>query len=212
MHNPIQRKVKAVIFDLDGTITEPFLNFDQIRAEIGLSADAGPLLEAIEQMSPAQRQKAEEILYKHEQLAIEHSCLSAGAADTLEKLRSMGIHIGILTRNRRSNAYAVAEKHNLRFDAIIDRDDGPVKPDPFGVKRLCEHFGTSPAETIVVGDYLFDLQSAKAAGAIAVLINTGSNAEFASYADYTIDNLAQLLDIIDEQATPGQKGPGQKHE
>ena len=33
--------ITTVIFDLDGTITRPFLDFDAIRAEMGLSADAG---------------------------------------------------------------------------------------------------------------------------------------------------------------------------
>ncbi|MDD5134172.1 MAG: HAD hydrolase-like protein, partial [Phycisphaerae bacterium] len=125
-------KIKAVIFDLDGTLTEPYLNFDKIRAEIGLAPDAGALLEEMEKMSPAQRKYAEEILYKHEQLAIEHSALNRGAKETLKWLRDHKIHIGVLTRNTCTNASAVAKKHELEFDAIFGRHDGPVKPDPFG--------------------------------------------------------------------------------
>jgi HAD superfamily hydrolase (TIGR01509 family) len=121
-------KIKAVIFDLDGTITAPYLDFDRIRAEIGLSPDAGPLLEAMEKMPSAERKKAEEILYKHERSAIEHSVLNIGAGETLERLRQMGIHIGVLTRNTRSNALAVAKKHNIEFDAVVDRNDGKTKP------------------------------------------------------------------------------------
>ena len=189
--------IKAVIFDLDGTITEPYFDFDKIRIEIGLAPDAGPLLETMEKMSPAERKKAEDVLFRHEQLAIEHSSLNKGAAETLQTLRQMNINIGILTRNTRSNAFAVARKHNIEFDAILDRNDGPVKPDPFGVKMLCEHFKIQPNQALVVGDYLFDLQSAKAAGATAVLIKTGKNSEqFESFADYIIDNLTQIIDII----------------
>ena len=44
-------KIKAVIFDLDGTITKPYLDFDKIRQEMGLAADAGPLLEIMEKMN-----------------------------------------------------------------------------------------------------------------------------------------------------------------
>ncbi len=190
-------KIKAVIFDLDGTITEPYLDFDQIRSEIGLKQDSGPLLESMEKMPPAERKKAEEILYKHEQLAIEHSKLNAGAPETLKKLRQMKIKIGVMTRNTRSNTSAVAKKHNIEFDAVIDRNDGPVKPNPFGVRRLCEFFGVKPEQTLVVRHYLFDLQSAKAAGAKAVLIKTGKNADkFASFADYIIDKLSEIIDII----------------
>ncbi len=190
-------KIKAVIFDLDGTITKPYLDFDRIRKEISLEPDAGPLLEAMEKMTPSERKKAEEILYKHERAAIEHSSLNTGADEILKQLRKMGIQIGVMTRNTRSNTWAVAKKHNIEFDAVVDRNDGPVKPDPFGVKMLCKHFKVQPQETIVVGDYLFDLQSAKAAGATAVLIKTGKNVEqFAKSADYMIDSLSQILDII----------------
>jgi HAD superfamily hydrolase (TIGR01509 family) len=191
------KKIKAVIFDLDGTVTKPYLDFDQMREEIGLARDAGPLLEEMERMSPSQRKKAEEILYKHEQAAIEHSSLNKGAAKTFQTLAEMKIPVGILTRNTRSNAAAVAEKHNLKFDAVFDREDGPVKPHPFGVQKLCSHFKVEPCEAIVVGDYLFDLQCAKAAGALAVLMkNSEKSEQFASYADFTIDSLTEIIDII----------------
>lgn len=193
-------KIKAVIFDLDGTLTEPYLDFDRIRSEIGLAPDSGPLLEIMEKMQSAERKKAEEILYKHEQLAIEHSKLNFGASETLKKLRQMKIKIGIMTRNTSSNAKAVAEKHNIEFDGIVDRNDGPVKPSPFGVIRLCEFFNVKPQQALVVGDYLFDLQSAKTAGAKAVLIKTGKNfQQFASFADFIIDRLPELIDIINNQ-------------
>jgi HAD superfamily hydrolase (TIGR01509 family) len=191
-------KIKAVIFDLDGTITQPYLDFDKIRVEIGLAADSGPLLEVMEKMTPAQRKRAEKILYKHEQLAIEHSALNKGAADALAWLKDRKIHIGVLTRNTRSNTSAVAKKHNIEFDAVVDRYDGPVKPDPFGVQKLCKHFNIQPKEAIVVGDYLFDLQSAKAAGAIAVLMkNSEKSRQFAAWADYTVDSLTEITDIIE---------------
>jgi len=163
-----------------------------------LPPDAGPLLEVMEKMTPAERKRAEEILYRYEQLAIEHSTLNKGAAETLGWLRSQKIHIGVLTRNTRSNASAVAKKYNIDFDAVVDRNDGPVKPDPFGVKMLCKHFKVQPGQTLVVGDYLFDLQSAKAAGAIAVLMkNSEKSEQFAGFADYTVDSLTEIIDIIE---------------
>jgi HAD superfamily hydrolase (TIGR01509 family) len=190
-------KIKAVIFDLDGTITEPYLDFDKIRTEIGLSPDSEPILESMAKMSPAQRQKTEEILYKHEQQAVEHSTLNKGAAQIFDWLKKNNIPVGILTRNTRHNASAVAKKHNLEFNAIFDRNDGPPKPDPFGIKKLCKFFNVQPQQTLVVGDYLYDLQSAKAAGATAILVRAGKNVEkFGSEADYVIDSLAEIIDII----------------
>lgn len=194
-------KIKAVIFDLDGTITEPFLDFDLIRRKMGLAQNVGSVLEIMAKAPEKHRKQMERILNYYESRAVQESVLNAGAYETLRKLRQMGIHTEILTRNSRSNALAVAEKHNLLFDAVLGREDGPVKPDGYGVLKICGLFGASPKETIVVGDYLHDLLSAKAAGAWAVLLKTHQKCEeFVKYADFTITSLDRLFEIIDNEA------------
>ncbi len=192
--------IRAVIFDLDGTITEPYFDFDAIREEIGLSRDSGPVLESMQKMDEVQRQQAEEILHRHELLALEQSRLNPGARETLAALREGGIRIGILTRNIRQNALEIAKRHDLEFDAVVGREDGPVKPDGFGVRFLCEKFAVEPGEAMVVGDYLFDILCAKSAGAVAVLLNTQPNAaEFAKYADFSVDRIDEILGIIEDR-------------
>lgn len=191
---------KAVIFDLDGTITKPFFDFDAIRREMGLDENAGPILEAMGKMTPVQRKKAQSILDYHEQRAVNESRLNDGAKETLDALAHSGIGIGILTRNKKSNALAVARKHNLKFDFIVDRDDGPIKPDAFGVLEICHRFGVKPQETLVVGDYLFDILCAKAAGAVSVLLTNHPKAnEFAEHADFTIEKIDGILQIIKQK-------------
>ncbi len=193
--------IRAVIFDLDGTITQPYFDFDAIRAEIGLSKDGGPVLEAMERMTTEERRRAEKILHYHEDKALDASRLNPGAKETLQQLRDQGVHVGILTRNRKRNAQAIAERHDLRFDAIVGREDGPVKPDAFGVRHLCRHFGVRPSETLLVGDYLFDLQCARAAGAVPVLIaNHPQASRFAAEADHQITLLSEILQIIEDRA------------
>ncbi|HUS73931.1 MAG TPA: HAD-IA family hydrolase [Sedimentisphaerales bacterium] len=192
--------IKAVIFDLDGTITQPYFDFDAIREEMGLERNSGPVLESMRKMTPEQRRRVEQILHIHESRAVTESRLNAGAKRTLSALRKAGIHIGVLTRNKRSNALAIARKHGLKFDAIVDREDGPVKPDAFGVLRLCKQFGVKPQETLLVGDYLFDLLCAKAAGAVAVLLANHDRAgDFAEHADFTIEKIDQILHIIEDK-------------
>lgn len=189
--------IRAALFDLDGTITQPYFDFDAIREEIGLPRDAGPLLELIEKMATRQREEAERILHCHEQRAVRESRLNPGAARTLAQLNAAGIPVGILTRNLRGNALAIARMHELKFDAVIGREDGPVKPDAFGVLKLCSQFGVEPVQSLLVGDYLFDLLSARAAGAISVLlVNHEKAREFAEHADYCIDSIDQILEII----------------
>lgn len=190
--------IRAVIFDLDGTLTEPFLEFDVIRREIGLPEDGPPILEALDKMGKPERQRAEGILAAHEARAVENSRLHPGAQLTLASLHRRGILIGVLTRNRRDNVAVVADKHGLRVDYIVGREDGPVKPDAFGVLEICRQFGVPPRHTLVVGDYLFDLLSANAAGAISVLLTSHPKADrFKAHAVCSIGNLPELLEIID---------------
>ena len=152
----------------------------------------------MEKKTPQQRRRAEKILHFYEQMAVANSRLNAGAKKTLQALRRAGICIGILTRNKRRNVLAVARKHGLKFDAVVDREDGPVKPDGFGVLELCRRFNVKPREAMVVGDYLFDLLCAKAAGAVAVLLTNHHRAEeFTKHADFAIKRIDQILQIID---------------
>ncbi len=190
--------IKAVIFDLDGTITQPFFDFDAIRKEMGYPPDAGPILELMEKMTQQQRDEAERILLAHEGKAVAESTLNPGAKETLEELRRRKILIGILTRNKKENAVAVGDKHGLKFDAVVGREEGPVKPDAFGVLYLCKKFAIMPQESLVVGDYLFDLLCARTAGAIPVLLKNHHKAdEFATHADFVIENITDILKIID---------------
>ncbi len=191
--------IKAVIFDLDGTITQPYFDFDAIREEMGLDRNSGPVLESVQNMLPEQRKNAEKILHSHERRAVIESKLNPGAKETLDALCKAGISIGILTRNRRSNALAIADKHGLKFDVVVGRDEGPVKPDAFGVLRICNQFDVEPQETLLVGDYLFDLLSAKSAGAVAVLLTNNTQVpDFAEHADFCIENIRQVLQIVEE--------------
>jgi len=151
-------------------------------------------------MNQQQQEKAEEILYYYEQKAVTESKLNIGAKETLSALDAAGIHIGVLTRNKRSNAIAISRKHKLKFDAVIGREDGPVKPDAFGILQLCRQFGVKPEETLLVGDYLFDLLCAKAAGAVAILLANHNQAEeFIKHADFCIKNISEILDIIENK-------------
>lgn len=191
--------IKAVIFDLDGTITEQFFDFDAIKLEMGLKPEDGPILEAMEKMTAERREEIERLLAHHELKGIEASQLNIGARETIEGLKQQGLKVGVLTRNRKNNAAAVASKHGLEFDIILGREDGPVKPDGFGVTFICEFFGVRPEETLMVGDYLYDLVSGKEAGAVPVLMASHKKwTEFEGHAEYVIKELSEILTIVKE--------------
>jgi len=152
-----------VIFDLDGTLLASPLDFGAIRAEIGLP-EGQPILEALEHLSPAERERAERIVDRHETEAVRASRLLPGATDLLAWLRERGIKVALLTRNSRASVAAAAERHGLAFDAAITREDHEPKPSPGGVLHLMEALGATRGETVLVGDFRFDVEAGSAAG------------------------------------------------
>ncbi|GMU37679.1 MAG: HAD family hydrolase [Phycisphaerae bacterium] len=186
----------AVIFDLDGTLTKPILDFDLIRRDIGIPS--GPILEALERMGQEDRRRAEDILNHHEAHAATHSTLQEGAREVLLALRRRGYPTAILTRNARRWVDVVVSKHRLEVDAVRTREDGAIKPAAEPVLDLCRQLKADPTASWVVGDYLFDLQSGRLAGTRTILmIGDGPTPSFASAADHVIRRLAELLPLID---------------
>ena len=186
---------QAVIFDLDGTLTRSNLNFDEIRAEIGVQ---GPILEALEALDEDGRRRALEILERHERTAADRVVLQDDAVVVLATSRRRGLKTALLTRNSRSSVEVIAARHGLVFDAIHTRDDGTIKPSPEPVLSLCARLGTRPQRTWVVGDYLFDLQAGRAANAPTVLmVGEAPLPAYAALADHVIRKLTELLDLLE---------------
>jgi len=191
----------AVLFDMDGTLTQPYFDFDAIRREIGLTTEPRtPVLEAMEMMPPAQRQRAERILLHHEARAAEESILWEDTLPVLATLRNAGVPVGCITRNSRTSANTVIALHGLTFDALFTREDGPLKPSPEPVRAICRKLGVEPRKAWMVGDYLFDMQAGRAAGATTVLmVGNARLPEWADQADHVIRRLTELLDLIGRQ-------------
>jgi HAD superfamily hydrolase (TIGR01509 family) len=58
---------------------------------------------------------------------------------------------------------------------IIGRDEALPKPDPDGLLQLASRWGVAPSDMVMVGDYRFDLDCGRAAGARTVLVNVPQN-------------------------------------
>ncbi len=186
---------RLVIFDMDGTLTLPAIDFDRLRAEIGI--ESGTILEALETMSDDERARAHEIIAEHERVAARDSELQDGVHEILNFLRARSIHTAIATRNSRPSARTVLDQHQIRVDHIHTREDGPVKPSPQPVLDICKYFQIAPESSWMVGDYLYDIQSGNAAGATTVLFAADAAIpEAAELADHVISNLRELIPIL----------------
>ena len=127
--------LKAFIFDLDGTLTIPQLDFASIRTEMGITE--GPILEELERLDPAQAEAARKVLEAHEEKAATTSTLQPGARELLDELRKRKIPTAILTRNSRRSLDTVIKKHRLEVNETLSREEAPVKPSPEPVLLLC---------------------------------------------------------------------------
>jgi HAD superfamily hydrolase (TIGR01509 family) len=205
-------RLRAVLFDFDGTLTRPgALDFAAIKREVGCPPNRF-VLEWIEELpAGAERDAAAAALERFELAGADASEPNAGVEDVVRALRAAGVAIGVLTRNGR----AAVDRALLRFpsltaadfDVVVTRDDALApKPAPDGVVHAAQAMGAAPEETLVVGDYLLDMQAGRAAGAVtAYLVNGGDAAgdvdiddaaPEAADGDFVVDRLAELEAVV----------------
>lgn len=187
---------QLVIFDMDGTLTRPNLDFDAIRAAIGLGP--GPILEALAKMTSAERERANGILREFEDRAAEGSELQPHAFEVVSAIRESGRPAALMTRNTQRSVEIVARVHRLEFDYIRTRDDGVHKPAPDPVLDICRDLGVAPELTWVIGDYHYDITCANAAGAVSVLLAEAFEElpAWAGEARHVVDTLLEFAGLL----------------
>lgn len=102
--------------------------------------------------------------------------LYPGAADAVTGLaRRQDLVLGIATGKSRRGVRAVLARHGLleHFITINTSDDAPSKPNPGMVIRAMSETGVAPSDTVVVGDTVYDVAMARAAGVAAVGVTWG---------------------------------------
>lgn len=192
----LPRSRRVVIFDMDGTLTRPVIDFDRIREEIGL--ERGPILEAVLKMPPPDRARAESILSHHENAAAANSELQPYAEEVVERIRAAGHPAVLMTRNSRASVEMLLQRHTMRFDEVRTREDGAIKPSPEPVLEICRRFETDARNAVVVGDFHYDLICGNAAGSATVLFLEPGMAqpEWAAEATHIIRDLRELYGIL----------------
>ena len=185
------RTVRGVVFDMDGTLVISGLDFERIRAEANIP-DGLPILEFIESASDAAREKALRVLLAHEGRAARSCSLRPGALHVLGSLRELGMKLALLTRNSRDSVRVVLERFGLEFDFWIAREDAAPKPSPEPVLKTAAGLGLSPAELLVVGDYIFDIEAGRAAGAATALLRQDGRPVPDPPPDLVLEDLAEL--------------------
>ena len=208
-------EVRALIFDLDGTLIDSKLDLalavNAVLAEMG----RGPLLHDqifsyIGQGAPSliaralgdgasedECQRGLEFFIQYYSIhKLDNTVLYPGVRETLNALS--GMPMAVLT-NKPVGAsrgilqgLGVAENFRLIYGGnSFERK----KPDPMGVETILREFDAAPAQVMVVGDSEIDVQTARNAGTwiCGVTYGFGSHrlAEFPP--DLLVDNLTEIL-------------------
>lgn len=114
-----------------------------------------------------------------EALAVE-TRLFDGVVECLDALDATGWRIGVCTNKPERMALKVLKALGVldRFGAVLGADTLPVrKPDPKHMLETARRIGADPARSVMIGDTVTDLNTARALGAPCVLTSFGFAAE-----------------------------------
>jgi HAD superfamily hydrolase (TIGR01549 family) len=220
--------IKAVIFDLDGTLASFNLDYMALRSEVrsfllikGIPASVLSINESIfDMLNKANiflknsgksarainktRNEALDIAEKHEMEAAKTTGLLPGVAETLEALKKMKLKLGLCTLNgQKSTDYILKRfKINKFFDAIVPRNKvKEVKPDPEHLEVVLADLETKANEAMLVGDSSRDMRCARDVGTVAVGLPTGisTQQELAiAGANYFLTSITDLPSLVEE--------------
>lgn len=185
---------RAVLFDMDGTLTRPLMDFARIKAEMGIGAR--PILEAMAEMDEGARRAAEMILRRHEERATAESTLNEGCDKLFDWLRERRVRTALITRNSRTSVLTVLRRHALDIGVTIAREDAPPKPDPKPLWLACGRLGVEARDAWMVGDGQYDVEAGVAAGVRTVWVSHDRTPQFAATPWRTVRDLCELQTLL----------------
>jgi phosphoglycolate phosphatase len=190
--------MKLVLFDCDGTLVDsgglihetmrrtflhfgkPEPTFEDTKSIIGLTLDI-----AIARMQGKEHADQEDVdmtaYYKSLFVTVRQDMnfkepLFDGIREVIEEIGPReDLLIGAVTGKSRRGLKLVMDTHGFDKYFVVGRtaDDRPSKPHPAMVTECCDETGVKPADTLVIGDAIYDMQMAKAAGATAIGVAWG---------------------------------------
>lgn len=218
--------IKTMLFDLDGTIIDTneliirsFIESlkgvvpesfgrEHIIPSMGQPlTDQMRLFSGLEEVSHLVAAYREVNLRLHDEFVKSFDYVN----EVLETLHGKGIQIGVVTTKMRLTTERGLKYVGLAdyIDAIVTIDDvvNP-KPHPEPVSMAIKLLGADPATTIMVGDSIVDMQSAKAAGTLAIGVAWSLKGEQIlkdAGADHVIHDMRDLYSFVGMESEPFAK-------
>ena len=164
--------IQTVLFDLDGTLTVPVIDFDGLRKRLRLPPGVS-IMHALSELSGEERGRAVAVVQEVELEAAHNAQAAPGAVELVSWLHEADFATGIITRNYREAVDITLSAIGLQFDVVITRDCAPPKPAPDPVHEALRRLEQDAKLTLMVGDYEDDMLAGKRAGAMTCLVTNG---------------------------------------
>ncbi|MDG6222316.1 MAG: HAD family hydrolase [Candidatus Bathyarchaeota archaeon] len=219
--------IKAVIFDLDGTLTEFNLDFKACRTQViqrlseqgmpqqlfSLNESAFDMLLKIKKYLGPEPQENEmrefkkivfSIVENFELQAAKETKMFPGVLETLDTLRKMRLKMGLCTISGKKASGLILRSFGIEhfFGAVFPRESViNVKPNPVHLQAVLDSLNVNANEAIFVGDSIKDIICATKLGVMAVGVTTGlSSMEQLknSGSNYIISSITEVPHLITE--------------
>ena len=210
--------VRALIFDLDGTLIDSKrdlifsvnamleemgreqLHEDTISGYIGHGAPQLVGQALGNGATEAERQRAlKYFLAYYEDHKMDSTCAYPGVPEALEKLAAFPM--AILTNKPVRISVRILDGLGLAkyFRAVYGGNSFETKkPDPLGALTILRDLGAAPAQAMLIGDSEVDVQTARNAGTFAAAVNYGfgTHDRAAHPADIYLNSLSDLVPLL----------------
>jgi phosphoglycolate phosphatase-like HAD superfamily hydrolase len=159
-----KHQIRGVVFDMDGTLTIPCIDFAKMYAECGVPKVPGAdVLKHIASLNDeGERQRCLKVIEDHEERARQQVEMMSGCAELLHWLDKRQIRRGLITRNVKASIMhfnsRCLQPHGLAsFDPALSRECiSPVKPHPAALHYIADQWNVSPSSLLMVGDSAAD--------------------------------------------------------
>ena len=193
------RKIKAVLFDMDGVLIDSydawFETFNETRKEHrldGISKEefdrivwgGSTKAEAQHYFNGIPEKKLKESYRKKMEEKAAMVKVDPYAHFVLSSLAKKGLKTGIVTNADRHVAGKLTEDLGIKAGTMVFSDDVKnPKPAPDGILKACKNLSINPEEAAFVGDTVNDMSAARAAGCFAIGLNTDGDLKIGSLKD-----------------------------
>ncbi|SDT05840.1 haloacid dehalogenase superfamily, subfamily IA, variant 3 with third motif having DD or ED/haloacid dehalogenase superfamily, subfamily IA, variant 1 with third motif having Dx(3-4)D or Dx(3-4)E [Halopseudomonas sabulinigri] len=188
------RELQGWIFDLDGTLTLAQHDFPAIRRELGVPAEAD-ILTYMAALPDSERFAMKAQLDQIELRLAAEVQAAPGAVELIRSLHGRGLRLGILTRNLQAVAQSTLAHLGVldcfAAEDVLGREEAAPKPHPEGIQLLLKRWRLLPAQAVMVGDFRFDLEAGRAAGARTCLVHADN--QWPALADWHVADCRHLL-------------------